>query len=58
MGGEDSGEAREVSVEPGFKRDSGGERRTSAKKNFLPEYDTLLPEETGMVSDPYPSCPP
>ena len=31
---------------------------TSAKKNYLHEYDTLLPEETGMVSDPYPSCPP
>ena len=31
---------------------------TSAKKIYLHEYDTLLPEETGMVSDPYPSCPP
>ena len=27
MGGEESGEAREVSVEPGFKRKSGRERR-------------------------------
>ena len=30
---------------------------TSAKKISLHVYDTLLPEGSGMVSDPYTSCP-
>ena len=35
VGGEESGEAQEVSVEPGFERESGGERRRRGNSEVL-----------------------
>ena len=35
VGGEESGEAREVSVEPGFERESSGKRRRGRNSEVL-----------------------
>ena len=49
VGGEEGGEAREVSVEPGFKGKSGRERRRRRKGEVLEKRDEGAPVGQGPI---------
>ena len=49
VGGEEGGEAREVSVEPGFKGESGGERRRRRDDKVLEKRDDGGPVGQGPI---------
>ena len=49
VGGEENGEAREVSVEPGLKGKSGGKRRRRRNGEFLEKMDEGGPVGQGPI---------
>ena len=49
MCGEEGGEAREVTVEPGFKRKSSGKRRRRRNRKVLKERDESRPVGQGPI---------